>query len=257
MLLQKANPFSFTHLPFHKNFHLCRKMSLQVSQLPIMKKTSQISLESFKELGMHSQSFIKANYQWLMLETNESGFVRINIPLNELMRSKYPEISKIRLNFWTSEFGVEIVEESIHTHPAHFQSLILNGGYIHELFEIDESNKPTTPFYDHYKIFKQINQKSFTYIGKSYLTTGVHKSEEQGSIVNIPPNLIHRVLDNLPKTLTLNAVSDSNEANHFNIFLTQNANISHIKTNRKMVPTKHSKIMLDEILHHLSDYTKS
>ena len=64
---------------------------------------------------------------------NESGFIRINIPVDNSLSNK---IEKLRLNYWNPEAGLEILPESIHTHPRYFESFIIQGGYKHELYKL-------------------------------------------------------------------------------------------------------------------------
>lgn len=224
---------------------------------PSVEKSSKISREAFKNLANYSLEFMRNNRDQIMLEKNESGFVRISIPIDSFMQSQIGEISKIRLNFWSPDTGLDIVPESIHSHPAYFESIILKGGYTHELFELSEDqNDPEAKFYQHYKIFKQLKQKSFAFMGENYLTSGTSKFEPEGAIVAMPIDAIHRVLESQPKTLTLNAVWKVKANTEYDLFLTPGAPLDNIKTQRKMVASKQSKEFIEEIAEYLNDYTK-
>lgn len=219
-------------------------------------KISRFSESQFKELAQYAHGFLKDNSHQISCQKNESGFVRINVPMAPSMQSKFKDISKIRLNFWSPESGASIVPESIHTHPGYFESLIVRGGYSHEVFEIGQRNDEK---YDLYRLYKEIGNKSFAYIDQVHLKSIKEESVKQGDIVVFPLDLIHRVLQTSPKTLSLNIIwkdEPHSIQNSYDVFLTKNGSLSDIKTQREVVTRIKSRMLVGEIMEHLSTVTK-
>ena len=105
-------------------------------QLQAMNQSlSRINRAQFQEIAEYSQRFLMTYINKLACEKNESGFVRMSVPItDELMTPSFKNIKKIRVNYWTPEAGVVLNPESIHTHPHYFESFIIKGGYRDEGF---------------------------------------------------------------------------------------------------------------------------
>ena len=217
--------------------------------LMAMKKSlSKIQPLKFKELMNYSSDFLRNNEHRLACQKNESGFIRINIPIVSSVKSQFQGIKKLRLNYWSPETGVIIRPESIHTHPSYFESLILQGGYTHELYEQGEGKDQE---YDLYRILKDSDKKSFIFIGQSKLKFLRKESISKDSLAVFDKDLIHRVLHTIPKTLSLNAVFDDSseeDASSYNIYLTQYGTLHDIKTTRDVLLRHQSKQFINEIL---------
>lgn len=87
----------------------------------------------------YAASFLGKNFNKIVCQKNESGFVRINIPVLKEFKNIFPTVRKIRLNYWTPESEVIINPESIHNHPSYFESLIIKGGYTHQIYRFGDN----------------------------------------------------------------------------------------------------------------------
>lgn len=217
----------------------------------------KISHPEFKEIAVYTNKFLKDNFYRLACQKNESGFVRINIPIHKEVRPLFSQLSKIRLNYWSPETGVDIQPESIHNHPKYFESMIMSGGYDHATYEISDDNKHTS--YDLYRILKEGDNKSFSFIGQAFLRHLKDESFNKGNVVLFNRDLIHRVLKTIPKTLTLNAIfNDRTPENksYYNVFLTQNGQLDDVKTSREIILNNKARPFIQEMINNISDFTK-
>ncbi len=217
----------------------------------------KISQPEFKEMAVYTNKFLKDNFHRLACQKNESGFVRINIPIHKEVKPLFKGISKIRLNYWDPETGVAIQPESIHNHPNYFESLILKGGYDHALYEIDDDRKHTS--YDLYRIMKEGDNKSFSFIGQAFLKHLRDETFNKGNVVIFDKDLIHRVLKTTPKTLTMNAIFNEpslENKSYYNVFLTQNGKLDDVKTSREIISNHKARPFIQEMINNISDFTK-
>jgi len=202
--------------------------------------------DTLKELIGFSQLYLEHNIDRLACQKNESGFVRINIPLSASLADKFKFIKKMRFNFWSPDTDTIIQEESIHSHPGYFESSILKGGYDHELFDI--GTKTDTP-YDTYRLFKSGDSKSVAFLNETPLKSmGIQKIQE-GSHISFPTDMIHRVISTIPKTLSLNIVfKNKAENDHYNVYLTKHTPLDLVKTERDFLVRRDAKIAIGEIM---------
>lgn len=215
-----------------------------------LKKPAKLNNNRFGDLKTYANAFIANNFDRLSCQKNESGFIRINIPMVKTIKSEFSGVQKLRLNYWSPEADISIQPESIHTHPSYFESFIVKGGYTHEIYELGGKGAKD---YDLYRILKNGGDKSFVFIGQSKLNFLKTESKEKDDIVVFDKALIHRVLHNKPKTLTLNVIFDGTEhENYYDVYLTKNGTLEDIKTTREIIPNKKSKLFLKEIISALS-----
>jgi len=85
---------------------------------------SKIKPQQFRALARDAQDFLQENLERLGAQENESGFVRINIPMSAALKQEFEEIGKLRVNYWSPDAGLAILPESLHTHPQYFESYI-------------------------------------------------------------------------------------------------------------------------------------
>lgn len=144
---------------------------------------------------------------------------------------------------------MNISPESIHTHPSYFESLIVKGGYNHEIYE---SNNDKYSQYDLYQILKSGSSKSFVFIGQSSLRFVEDEHVKQGSIKAFNTKMIHRVLHTIPETLSLNVVFEDSENDEdfsscYNLYLTKYGALGNIKTTRDVILNEKSQQFIQEI----------
>ncbi len=163
---------------------------------------------------------------------------------------------KIRTNYWTPDSKVNINPESIHTHPYYFESYLVKGGYSHELYE--PGNKGHEE-YDLYRILKQGTNKHFAFIESVPLQFIKNEAVSQGDIKTFDQELIHRVTNTEPKTLSLNVVFDESEedAALYNVFLSKDGILNDIKTTRGLVSSRNSRQFITEIVSALTQFAES
>ncbi|MFA6065670.1 MAG: hypothetical protein WC707_00635 [Candidatus Babeliaceae bacterium] len=231
-------------------------MDKSIKLLNTINQASRVDRAQFKELAKYSQSFLMTNIDKLACQKNESGFIRINIPILKQVRSKFCGIKKIRANYWTPNAGIVISPESIHTHPNYFESFIVKGGYNHEIYE--PGNKKNSK-YDLYRILKDGDSKSFVFIGDTSLQFVKNECVEQGAIKAFDKKMIHRVMNTMPETLSLNVVFNDNNEDQasYNIYLTKHGKLGDVKTIRDLISNDKSKPFIHEIISGLEGLIKS
>jgi len=240
-----------------KNTFLLIAILLNVKLQAMNTIKSRITPAGFKELATYTQSFLQEHMDKLACQKNESGFVRINVPVSKTIKSNFDGIEKVRLNYWSPVAGVTIRPESIHTHPNYFESFIINGGYSHAVYQPgDKKNK----MFDLYRILKNNDEKSFAFIGRTKLKHVKDESVEKGSIVIFNKDLIHKVLATQPETLTLNATFNApkdEDQSSYNVYLSKKGTLDDIRTTRDIIVNNKSKPLIQEIVTYLSQLTKT
>ncbi|MCL5875411.1 MAG: hypothetical protein M1114_02995 [Candidatus Dependentiae bacterium] len=209
---------------------------------------SKLNQADFEKLAIYTRTFLQENLDYLEAQENESGFVRINIPISSALKTEFEEISKLRINYWSPDVNVQIQPESLHTHPQYFESYIVNGGYTHDIYEHGNMEDAA---YDSYHIFKQEDARSFEFFGESRLRFLKRESVEKGSIVLFNRDLIHKVVSSVPHALSLNVVfngSDQKDVGFYDIHLTKNGTLNDIKTTRKLLTDEESKYIVKSII---------
>lgn len=221
-------------------------LSLLLSTSFTLSNPGRLANGQFEKLALYAQCFLQNNFTKIACQKNESGFIRINIPLTQEKEDEFKGIKKLRLNYWSPETQTPINVESIHTHPYYFESYLINGGYTHELYaEGDRGDQK----YDLYKIIKEGGSRSFAFIGEALLKYKEKQKVSQDSIVIFPIDLIHRVLSTEPNTLSLNAVFDDEERDAiYNVYLTKKGSLDDIKVDREIIANQKSKPFIQEII---------
>lgn len=217
----------------------------------------KISSAQFKELATYTNGFLQENLNRLACQKNESGFVRVNVPLTKNIKSQFDGIEKIRLNYWSPRTGIAIRPESIHTHPTYFESYLVKGGYTHATYANGDKDDMA---YDLYRIFKDKGEKSFAFIGKSKLKFIKNESFEKNKIITFDKDLIHKVIYTKPETLTVNVIFDQmaqedKDKDYYNVYLTKNGSLDDVKTTREMIPNDISKPLIYTMISYLSKAT--
>ena len=209
----------------------------------------------FKEIAKYSKSFLISNINKLACQKNESGFVRVSIPITTDAKAQFKGIKKIRANYWTPEANVNISPESIHTHPSYFESFIIRGGYSHEIYELSDGRQPK---YNFYRILKNGSVRNCDFIGQVPLKLIKNEAVRHGSIKVFNKDMIHKVLYTAPKTLSLNVVFDDHESEHsfYNLYLTKDGSLDDIKTTRDVLLNEKSHNIIQEIAMGLEEFVK-
>lgn len=89
----------------------------------------------------------------------------MNIPM--IQHPLKESLEMLTLQYWPEGSDVIKNPENIHAHAQYFESMVVKGGYTHELY--DFCRKTGVP-YDLYLMFTERNdKKSFSYITESYL----------------------------------------------------------------------------------------
>ncbi len=196
----------------------------------------------------YAKNYLQKNADDLACHKNESGFIRINIPVDNSLSNK---IEKLRLNYWNPEAGLEILPESIHTHPRYFESFIIQGGYKHELYKLAKDGDE----FAQYRILKDFQKKNFMFIGLAKLKFIEEVYLKKNSLIVFPKNLIHRVLYTEPLTLTLNTVfKNNNHLSQYDVFITKNGKVSDVKTEREMILNDETKKYTQEIVEAMKKF---
>ena len=233
--------------------------------IPIIGFSSQSNLitkEKFDYFASIAYNYLEKNKDQLACQKNESGFIRINIPVSEDVLADSPDLrslQKLRLNFWDPEAGVTLQPESVHSHPNYFESYILSGGYTHQLYKAVSGRDEITDYsgYQVFRIIKSNHTKSVAYQGFSFLSNLGKFSVRQGAIASIPTTVIHRVIATDPETLTLNAVFGLKQPDLFyDVYLTDGGSIEDVKTKRTLIPSLESGPFIDKIMAILKEVIK-
>lgn len=240
-----------------KSIHSLNRKSLTGFQkrtyIPLSNKQI-LQRENFNFLQNIAIKFLTENLDSIGCEQNESGFLRVSIPIEPSIKDDLG-IEKIRLNFWDKNANLKISEESIHTHPQHFESIIISGGYIHEIYEVDEDMENSKE-YQLYRIRKIRPMKAISYIGPSCLQYKGSQEFIEKDIVVIDTKMIHRVLKTFPDTLTINAVFPNVEKEiYYDVFLSENGTIDDVKNNRKILSNQKSRLSILKMINLLNSFS--
>ena len=169
---------------------------LLLSRITIADKLKDLDWILIQEFCL---DFVVKNKSNISIETNESGFYRIKIdPSNYIDKG----IIDIRINYWMDDKNNNL--ETIHSHPNYFESKIIKGEYIHEIFYQKDYSLDK---YNVYMINKDIkNKKILTNKGVAYLKLyGIFLVNQNNKIV-IDQKFIHRILGFKKDTLSINVV---------------------------------------------------
>lgn len=216
----------------------------------IVNPNSRLNCQDWNKLIEYSLNYVKNNKNDLSIFINESGFYRVNVKNTEEFARKLG-ITKIRLNYWPEDSSISVKEESIHNHPNYFESYIIDGGYKHTIYilndNIDKSAKSN--ILNSYKIKKvKHNLKNFVYKGRAVISKAIDEKVKRGGIVIMPTNIIHRILYAVPGSITLNVLfNDAKDNNSYNVYLTNNANEKDIVTERNQISDLIRKKLIEEI----------
>jgi hypothetical protein len=237
-------------------FFLWNILLLQGMQLSFLKPSLRLNRDKSRELAIYAKTFLEKHVNKIVYQANESGFVRVNIPIME------ESIEKIRLNYWPANIVDKISPETVHSHPRYFESVVIKGGYEHQLYNRCVINEGFS--YDHYRIFKDIqNKKKFMFIGKAWLGYADIGITQRGDILSFPISMIHRVLSTQPSTLSLNVVfKDCNIEPYYDVYVSPDGSIGDVKLTRKALLMDETELLTTEIINALqafvtSDETKS
>lgn len=214
--------------------------------------------------------YVNQNISKIKFEVNESGFIRTTLPdwvlAGDATVAPLASGERLRANFWhLNEGAYGMGDDSIHDHPAGFQSFIVNGGYKHEIYSVHHRIKEITgaSTEEEVKAFSSelmadtrtpdvsrkfkfsIDKatKSVTYCGELALKYEGEEETKRGQVVDIDPHLIHRVsvFQAVPgeKTLSMNIVRNGGKG-ATNIFLPHMGGAS-VKTERAKLSPEESK----------------
>lgn len=237
----------------HQNLYKFKR-SFTTFENPI-KVSSRLSEPKFKELAKDVVSYITKNIERLDCEKNESGFLRVSIPINNESKMK-DVIEKLRVNYWCPDANIKIQPESIHTHPGYFESFIVKGGYSHQLYEAQDEF--INGDYQLFNISKIGAKKTFSFIGNADLLNLGVQDVQKGDIVTIDKVMIHRVITTLPRTLTINAVfKETYKELRYSVYLTKNSSVDEVRTKRELIINPKSKPYLLEIKDQLSQFIEN
>ncbi|AIL12665.1 hypothetical protein IM40_02630 [Candidatus Paracaedimonas acanthamoebae] len=206
---------------------------------------SRQSKEEWLALIDYSHKYMQEHQDELVVEKNESGFYRINIPAPSYLKSA----EKLRLHYWPIDSSTQILEESIHDHPKLFESYIVNGGYRHALYIKSDASQDDSK----YTIFK-VNklQKGFDVSGQTYLHQDQIEKARENAVVIMSTDVIHRVLTYVPGTLSMNIVyEDSTNKDHYNVFISEDGSEDDVKTERASLVGAEKSNILKEVLARL------
>jgi tetratricopeptide (TPR) repeat protein len=175
----------------------------------------RISKEQFEELATHALSHLESieDLSTAKLEKNPTGFVRLRLPVPKSLADK---IEMLRLNFWTSAVTIKTVEAP-HNHPRYFESMIIQGGYTHNVFH--ETADSTS--YVVNRIFKGSSDKrNILHAGKLSLSLKDTVQVSGGAMIPFPQSLIHQVLHTAGETMSINCVlKDDKNRSYYDVYL--------------------------------------
>lgn len=202
----------------------------------------------FEDFREYSLKWLEEHRNAVDIHENESGFVRIAIPFQS---ETYPEIGKLRLNYWHRSTPIE--KETVHSHPQYFESSIIAGSYQHELFEEGEEGELVKAFLitkgDAKRVPKQLPMTHIKSIR-------IEKISE-GELAVFPTDLLHRIIETSPIALSINAVFTCDEITYIKTYRGKDFPSETIDTKRHILSTEESEKVLDEVISLLSTASKS
>jgi hypothetical protein len=216
-----------------------------------------------KKTLLNVQNYLVENRLDINWEINESGFVRIQLPialldLNQtIFHQENTNLFRLRCNFWYSGElnGVtneRLIDAASHDHPSRFMSYIVNAGYAHEVFKVvslntsaiecpSNSSKGCTVVNTYHK-----REKKLEISGVAELTKVEDSSVEPGNIVIIDDATIHRIKGYQANTLTLNTVHLDSKFKT-NIYISPFSS-SVVKTERVVLRNDDAHIITDKAI---------
>jgi hypothetical protein len=229
-------------------FSFCVASSLEGMWINSLKHSLRINPDKSQDLAIYAKKFLEKHADKVIYQENESGFVRINIPIME------ESIEKIRLNYWPAHRFDVIGPETVHSHPRYFESIIIQGGYRHQLYSKRITNEYIS--YDQYRLLKDLqNKKKFMFLGKSKLALQNIESTQKNSIIGFPTRMIHRVLSTEPSTLSLNVVfKDSSPEPYYDVYVSPDGNTGDVKLTRKYLLLDETELLTAEIISALQAF---
>lgn len=219
--------------------------------------TNRLDPKDWRFITQFCLDYIQKHLAEIDVFTNESGFYRIKIPLPLHFKKN---VIDIRLNYWGMDSKNFWISENIHNHPNYFESKIIFGGYEHELYKIsqrfDEKNKTIscTLRRNHENINTIISKKV------AHLDSVQIKKENTEKVLVVDQTLIHRIIQFVPGTLSINVVfaEQSMKGNIYEVFFKEPSKPDHpINTRAKIAGKKVKKAILLDILHTLIKSSKN
>lgn len=193
------------------------------------------SYSEFEELISYAKNFLQANESRITCITNQSGFVRINLPKSP---DSSDEVEGVRVNYWLQNMSLAN-PEALHSHPRYFESKIIRGGYSH--ITAEEGNDALSSSgqeIKQYRIHKGNN--SLTYEGIVSLFENPEIYVNKGDIAKFPTSMVHRISSVEPGTLSINVVHRPELTNHFDLFVPITEN------NRETIEERHEVLPGDD-----------
>ena len=211
--------------------------------------TGRLNRKQWNDLLKYSHEYVLKNKDSIFPEKNESGFFRINIKAPEAL-SKRLNIDKLRLHYWPIDKSNYIRDESIHNHPKYFESFIINGGYKHSIYKMNQlpiivgARKLNLVRINKHENGTKTNNK----LGNVYVNKEKDEIVKEGDITVMPTDVIHRVLFSVPGSLSMNVVyKDKHNKDYYNIMLTDNATDNDILTSRIQIKGKQKDKIVNEV----------
>jgi len=127
----------------------------------------------FSELLSYVSGYLETNLRELAISKNLSGFFRIRIPPPENLKQ---QVKELRINYWHPK--LEICPESIHSHPQYFESIVICGGYEHEMFSLSVMNGEIP------HSGSDLTTQDETHIGSTSSMTNAGKMDSPGGLLN-------------------------------------------------------------------------
>lgn len=228
-----------------------RIVTKEILEKDLIHRESNLSKQEWTELVKFTRNYLKNHRNDLSIQIIESGFVRVNID-EDSIPYKNKGIKKLRLNYWPKENDLTLSPGSIHNHTNYFESLILNGGYFHELFDFAEADEASSMDVDIWKVSK--TDQIMSCLCKEKMKQISANITQKGDVVILPTTIKHLVSKGDQTTLTLNVIfQHSDAANFFYVFPPHGTSYEDIKVDRPVVISKHDEI-ISQILQILDDF---
>jgi hypothetical protein len=184
------------------------------------------------------------------LEKNRSGFDRIKIPVPEEFTDR---IAQVRVNFFPPNIKPSYPNEnSVHSHPFVFDSLIVQGQYTQLMYDYSFDGEPTHIYYhvgaEDYLYKKPMIQK----IQPVRLALQQSMTAKAGTILEYSRDIIHDIADFIPNSCTVNVLYWDTQDNCplFSIFKPINSTENIIFS--PYIPAEEANVLWDQLLECLS-----
>lgn len=207
--------------------------------------TPLVSRQAFQALIMHARDHLeKLPVESLVMAKNPTGFIRIHLPIPEQWKER---LESLRLNYWAPGIAIETVE-AVHNHPRYFESLIIEGGYRHNLYRETPKSASTLAYRVHRMFKGSDSERNIFSMGAIQLTHLGEVAVPEKTIVTFPKSLMHQVTLAKTGTLTLNCVFKGTEQlSCFDVFLPEQDPAEPI-VERESVINKESNRIRQEIV---------